>query len=405
MTRGFTVACRDCGATHPATATFDCRDCGGPLGVEYAEPLSRASIEAGETLFERYGERLPSRGSAAGVEGDTPLVPADRLAAALGVDATVLVKDERRNPTNSFKDRALAPAASLAAEADETALLTASTGNAAAACAHYAARAGLDCFLLVDAHAPRGKLLEPLAYGARTVRVDGLFDGGEAALADLLGRLADRLEAYLAFAYEPFNPVLGEGVKTISHEVAGQLGWEAPDVVVTATGGGDNLAAQHRGYRELRAAGLVEETPWMVAAQAAGADPVVRGLEDGADEPVTLAETDTVASGIDAPFAGRHALEAIRESGGTAVGVADDDLLRGEAVLAETTGVWAEPASATVVPALERLVERGEVTADDTVVLTITGSGHKHTEPFEARLPALERVERDVAAVAGGLGH
>lgn len=397
------LECIDCETPAPPTATFGCDSCGGDLTVRYDAGLDPDRIAAGGTLFDKYGSRLPSTGSVAGVEGDTPLVRADRLAAEVGVDATVYLKDERRNPTGSFKDRALAPAVSLATESGERAVLTASTGNAAAACAHYAARAGLPCYLLVAGNAPSHKLVEPLAYGARTVRVDGLFDGGEDALASLLGTLADRLEAYLTFAYRPFNPVLEEGVKTISYEVAEALAWRAPDVVVTATGGGDNLVAQHRGYRELADARMIDATPRMVAAQAAGASPVVDAVERGADAPIPQDRTDTVASGIDAPFAGRHAVQAIRESGGTGIGVSDDALLEGESLLAETAGVWAEPASSVVVPALRELADRGTIGADEVVVLTITGSGHKHVAPFEARLPTVETVDRDPAAVVAAV--
>lgn len=394
------LECSRCATPAPPTATFGCPACGGELTVRYDAALDPDRIAAGGTLFEKYGDRLPSTGSVAGIEGDTPLLRADRLAAELGVEATVYVKDERRNPTGSFKDRALAPAVSLAVEHGERAVLTASTGNAAAACAHYASRADVPCYLLVAGNAPAHKLVEPLAYGARAVRVDGLFDGGEDALASLLGTLADRLDAYLTFAYRPFNPVLEEGIKTISYEVAAALSWTAPDVVVTATGGGDNLVAQHRGYGELRDAGLIEGTPRMVAAQAAGASPVVDAVERGADAPIPQSATDTVASGIDAPFAGRHAVDAIRESDGTAIGVSDDALLDGEALLAATTGVWAEPASSVVVPALRELAERGAVGDDDVVVLTITGSGHKHVAPFESRLPTVETVDRDPDDVA-----
>lgn len=399
------LICSRCGDENPPTATFGCDSCGGPLEVEYERPLSRDSIEDGGTLFDRYGERLPSAGSVAGIEGDTPLLPGDALVASLDGQSTVYLKDERRNPTGSFKDRALAPAISLAAETDCDAVLTASTGNAAAACAHYAARAGLACYLLVTDAAPEHKLIEPRAYGARTVRVRGLFDGGEDALATLLETLSKRLDAYCTFAYRPFNPVLEEGVKTVAYEVAEALDWTAPDVVVTATGGGDNLSAQYRGYRELRDAGLIDAVPRMVAAQTAGASPVVDAVEAGTDTPVAQDGTDTVASGIDAPFAGAHALTAIRESGGTAVAVTDDALIKGEATLARTTGVWAEPASSVVVPALEELVVNGWIEPDETVALTVTGSGYKHTEPFADQLAAIETVERDPDQVAAAFAE
>lgn len=397
------ITCIECGEHHPPLATFGCDTCGGLLTITYDDPLNPERIRAGRSLFERYGERLPSEGSAAGVEGDTPLIRADALAAELGIEATVYLKDERRNPTGSFKDRGLAPAVSLASEQGASAVLAASTGNAAAATAHYAARAGLECYLLVEASAPAGKLVEPRAYGARTVRVEGLFDGGEADLAALLGELATVLEAHLVFSYRPFNPTVAEGVKTISYETAEALGWAAPEVVITATGGGDNLWAQYRGYQELEGAGLVDDTPRLVAAQAAGAAPIVEAIESGADRTPTLDAVDTVASGISAPFGGSHAIQAIRASGGTAVGVTDDELLDGEAVTAATTGVWAEPASATVIPALERLATGGWIDPDETVVLTITGSGYKHTAPFLDRLPSIPTTARDVQAVANAL--
>lgn len=394
------LRCPDCSAAYPPTTLFQCRGCGGVLEAAYQRPLDPARIESGETLFEKYGARLPSRGSAAGDEGGTPLVRAADLERALDVAATVYLKDERRNPTGSFKDRAFAPAVSLAAEAGRDAVLTASTGNAATACARYAARAGLDCYVLVEERVPDGKLVEPRVYGADVVRVPDLFTGGQTGQERLLRAVTDRLGAYLAFAYQPLNAVVGEGVKTISYEVAEQLAG-VPDVVVTATGGGDNLAGQYRGYEELRAAGLRSATPRMVAAQAAAAAPLADAVAAGAASPSEIENPSSIASGINTPFAGQHGLDAIRDSGGTAVGVADERLVDGVTTLARTTGVWPEPASATVVPALVELRDRGELDADDVVVLTITGSGHKHTEPVEARFESVPVVDRDPDAIAG----
>lgn len=393
--------CSDCGRDYPPTTLFRCQACESILEAAYDEPIGTDFGRTGETLFERYGHRLPSRGSVAGDEGETPLVRASGLADALGVSATVYVKDERRNPTGSFKDRAFAPAISFAAESGWEAVVTASTGNAAAACARYATKAGLDCYLLSDEDAPAKKLLEPRVYGADVVRVPELFAGGETALGELLGTVAERSEAYLGFAYQPFNPVPAEGVKTISYEIAEQL---VPDVVVTATGGGDNIAAQYRGFRELRDAGVISQTPRMVAVQATGAAPIADAVATGADSPTTVQSPTTVASGIDAPFAGQHGLDAVRASGGTAVTVTDEELIEGVTTLSQSMGIWPEPASATVVPALERLSRRGDIDADDTVVVTVTGSGHKHTEPVEGRLGEVSTVTRDANAIVDALG-
>lgn len=398
------LQCHSCATTYPPTTVFRCRECDQPFHPVYDTQLDPARIAAGDSLFEKYDNRLPSDGTLAGDEGDTPLLRARELEATLGIEATVYLKDERRNPTGSFKDRAYAPALSLAAESGHDAVLTASTGNAAAACARYAARGELDCHLLVDDEVPAGKLTEPSVYGADVVRVTDLFAGGRETQERVLGAVAERLDAYLAFAFHPVNAVVGEGIKTISYEVVEQLD-SAPDVVMTATGGGDNLAAQYRGYRELAEAGIVDETPRMVAAQAAGAAPLVEAVERGASTPTAVDNPDTIASGIDAPFAGQHGLDAIRDSEGTAVGIADEAIVDAVTTLARTEAVWAEPASATVVPVLAELGERGIVGAADTVVLTITGSGHKHTEPVKQSLPTIPTVECDPGTIADAVGE
>lgn len=398
------LRCGTCGRTYPPTTVFRCRDCDTPLEATYEAELDPARTDAGDTLFEKYEPRLPSSGSVAGDEGETPLIRAGELEEELGVSQTVYLKDERRNPTGSFKDRAFAPALSLVEETGIGAVLTASTGNAAAACARYAARAGVDCYLLVDGDVPDGKLVEPGVYGADIVRVRGLFAGGRTAQERLLEAVSERLGAYLAFAFHPVNPILGEGVKTISYEVADQSS-ETVDVVITATGGGDNLAAQYRGYRELADAGVIDSPPQLVAAQAAGAAPLVAALEADSGSPVPVENPSSVASGISTPFAGQHALDAIRESGGTAVGVDDGEIVDGVTTLARTAGVWPEPASATVLPALEKLAARGSIDADDTVVLTITGSGYKHTGPVDAQLETVPSVGSDPDAVVEAFGN
>lgn len=391
------LCCTQCGAIADVAAAR-CGTCDGHLAVRYDQRLRKSRIEAHDTLFGKYPDHLPSNGSLAGAEGNTPLIRATELAEAVGTGARVLIKDERRNPTNSFKDRAFAPVLSFVVEHDIPAVVTASTGNAAAASAHYAARGGVDCKLLVGSHVPREKLTEPLLYGAQVVRVDDLFDQPEASFDRFLLETADRLDGFLALAHRPLTPLAMEGVKTISYEVAEQLDWDAPDVVVTPVGGGDNLAAQHKGYVELQASGLIDRPPRMIGVQASGAAPLARAVEDGLDE-TPYVDPETVASGIKAAFTGRHAIEAIRESGGTAVAVSDDRIVAGERTLAEMTGIWAEPAAAAVVPALEALVADEQVTDADTVVLTVTGSGHKDPAPIYGTLPSLAEVPFDIDAV------
>lgn len=391
------VNCLACDTIQDPLATFECDECGGSLIVDYEQPLDPSKFSNGRTLFEKYGERLPSDGSVAGVEGNTPLVLSKRLGDEFDTEATIHLKVEGQNPTNSFKDRALAPTVSLAMEEGEEAVFIASSGNAAGACAHYAARAGLDCYLLVEGTAPEQKLTQPRAYGAKTIRADGLFDGDEKALSDKLRELADRLDAYMVFPYRPFNPVLMEGVKTISYEVTEQLG-TSPDVVVTPCAGGDNLSAQHRGYVELREAGVIDEVPRMVAVQPEGAPPLVKAIQHGSEKPIS-GPVDTIASGINAPFADPHALEAIRDSNGTAIAVSDDEIIEWTVRTARLTGVWPEVASAAVIPGLQKLIEQGEISPDENVVLTITGNGRNNLEPQLDHLPPVATADFEPEAI------
>lgn len=387
--------CRECQADVPDTLAYACPSCGGQLEAVFPKTLRKERIINNETLFERYSESIPSNGSLLGSEGETPLKPAEKLPGALGIDADVYIKDERRNPTNSFKDRALGPTLSLASENGKDAVLTASTGNGAAACAHYATRGDMDCYLLLDEKTPREKVAEPLLYGAEALRVTDLFSLEGEKFRELLVAVADELGTYLAVANQLFSPLPIEGVKTISYEVVRQLGWEPPDVVITPVGGSDNLVAQYRGYREMQDAGFIDSVPRMVGVQAAGAAPLVEALncEDGV---AVLVEPETIASGINVPFTTQDAVDAVLQTGGTAIAVDDESILNGERTLAATEGVWAEPASSVVVPALEKLAAENGIQPGETAVLTVTGSGHKNTAPVYEQLSPLKTVALDV---------
>lgn len=397
------IRCIDCGTIQETLATFNCHECGGSLIADYEKPLDPSKFSKGTTLFEKYGERLPSEGTVAGVEGDTPIITSKRLAREFNTQTSLHLKVEGHNPTNSFKDRALAPAVSLAKEQGETAVFIASSGNAAGACAHYAARAEMDCYLLVEESAPEEKLIQPRAYGANALRANGLFDGDEATLARKLADLAERLDAYMVFPYRPFNPIVMEGVKTISYEVVEQLG-TSPDVVVTPCAGGDNLSAQYRGYVELQQADVIDEVPRMVVVQPEGAPPLVEAIQQGSENPISGA-VDTIASGINAPFADPHALEAIRRSSGTGIAVSDDEILEWTVRTAKLTGVWPEVASAAVMPGFKELVERGEIGPHEDVVLTITGNGRNNLGPQLDRLPQVSTADFEPEGIVEAFGR
>jgi threonine synthase len=396
------LQCRECQADVDEALAYACPSCGGRLQAVSENTLRKERIVGGDTLHERYPGSLPSDGSLLGTEGETPLHRVERLATTLDTAADVYVKDERRNPTNSFKDRALGPTVSLASEEGADAVITASTGNGAAACAHYAARGGLDCYLLLDEKTPKEKVTEPLLYGAKALRVTDLFSLGRERFRNLLVDVADRLGAYLTVANQIFSPLPIEGVKTISYEVVRQLGWKAPDVVLTPVGGGDNLVAQYNGYREMKNAGFIDSLPRLVGVQAAGAAPLVEALDSG-DAASVYIEPDTIASGINVPFTTADALAAVRETDGTAITVDDPSLIDGEHTLAAAEGIWAEPASTVVVPALQKLINDNAISPDETVVLTVTAAGHKNVTPVQERLSPLQTASLDPEAIVDGL--
>lgn len=378
MARDGTVrlVCPDCGSEFEADRMGGCPRCGSILECAYPGHLQAPASSHGGSLA-RYHDRLPVQGPLCSLgEGDTPLVRAARLGDAVGMEALYL-KNEAINPTGSFKDRGSAIAVTLAQEHGYRGLLTASTGNAAASLAAYCASQGLDCVVLFSAGSPLGKLRQALAFGARCVQVEGLFEGKPEAFASVLTAVSEALKLYLGFFWAPVNPYLIEGMKTIAYETVEQLGGRAPDVVVGPAGGGDGLVGQWRGYRELYHAGLIERLPRLIGVQSSGAAPLVRAFERGKERVGHIAEAHTVASGLQVTFSGDHALRAIRESGGAAVAVEDKGILEAQRKLARMEGAWVEPSAAVGVAALPALLGAGLIEPQDRVVCVLTGAGFK----------------------------
>lgn len=372
----FRLVCSGCG--RPAVLALGrCPACGAILRHEYAPAALRAlaSLPAGPGL-DRYRAVLPVDVPVPFLgEGDTPLLRSARLGHDLGVDELWL-KLEARNPTGAFKDRGGALAAALALEAGARGILTASSGNAAAAIAAYAAAAGLRCLVLLEPGNPEGKLRQIAVTGASLLPVAELFAHGPEALASLLREVASRRGDYLAFIWAPVNPSLGEAFKTISYEIAARLPG-APDLVVCPTGGGDLLAGQWRGWSELRQAGVVERLPRVVAVQSQLAAPLVAAFEAGRDRVEPLASARSSLSGINVAFSGEHALQAVRDSGGVALAVDEPRVFELQLRLAREEGLAVEPASAAALAAVEVLRARGLLRAGERVVCILTGAGFK----------------------------
>jgi threonine synthase len=322
----------------------------------------------------RYRETMPLASGESPVslgEGGTPLLRADRLAAAAGMD-DILVKDESTNPTGSFKARGLSAAVTRAAAAGVRALTVPTAGNAGVALSAYGQRAGI----AVDVFAPETtppRLVEQMrVFGAEVHLLDGhIGDCGTAARAH-----AHRVGAFdMSTLREPYRI---EGKKTLGLEVAEQLGWELPDACIYPTGGGTGLIGMWIAFRELLESGWVRgHLPRLYSVQSTGCAPVVAAFESGANRTEPWRGPWTVACGlrVPAPLGGRIILQAIRESGGAAIAVTDAELSAGERAIAQTEGIDAAPEGGATVAALEALVRRGDIRRDERVVLFNTGAG------------------------------
>jgi len=397
--------CDGCGAIHgPDEAEYRCPGCGGNLFVRSIDSgTTREAIErSADRSMWRYAPLLavppagPEHGVMASV-GGTPLVPAHGAARRLGVKRLWL-KDEGRMPTGSLKDRASAAVVRRAAAIGVDRVITASTGNAGVALAAMARAGGLDAVILVPASAPAAKLAQLGIFDATVVLVRGSYD--------------DAFELSVAASRElgwycrntGLNPFTVEGKKTVSFEIAEQLGWRAPDRIFVPVGDGNIIVAVHRGFAELLALGWIDRMPRLVGVQAAGSSPIARAFLDGADhiEPVI---TDTLADSIAAghPADGLRALRAVRETAGAFVIVSDEDILRAIVSLGREAAIFAEPAAAAAWAGLCAASSAGQVGDDEDVVVLVTGTGLKdvpaatralgaHPSPIEPTLEALRTV-------------
>jgi threonine synthase len=310
--------------------------------------------------------------------GWTPLARAGRLGAELGM-SRLYIKDESLNPTGSFKARGLTVAVNRARELGATALAIPSAGNAAGAMAAYAAALGLPAHVFMPADVPLPFRAECAALGARVTLVDGLINDCGARVRE---GVAEHGWFDVSTLREPYRI---EGKKTMGYELAEQFGWRLPDVVIYPTGGGTGLIGMWKAFDEMEAMGLIgPHRPRMVSVQAAGCAPIVRAFEEGAEHAPLWQGAHTVADGLRVPVAVGDflMLRAIRASGGTAIAVEDAELLEQARRLGAATGIFAAPEGGACLAALVRLLERGLVGSDETVVLFNTGSGLKYAHLF-----------------------
>lgn len=384
------LTCVDCGETVDAETPHRCPECGGILDPTYdydALDLTRETFESRrfDTMW-RYDDLLPFPREAAVTmdEGATALVEAPALADRMGVER-VLVKDEGRNPTGTFKDRGQTVAMTAARLHGATDVALNSAGNAGQSASAYAAEAGLDAHVFLPDRAGFTQKAMTLVHGADLTVVPGEIGDAGAAYADAM---ADH-DWYSTKTF--VTPYRHEGKKTMLYETVEQLDWEVPDAVVYPTGGGVGLVGMHKAAREFRDLGLVDELPPMYAAQASGCAPIVDAWESGADRHETWTDIDTVFGGIAIPDPGASPLilDALEESGGGAVAASDDAILDAAVAVARETGIEMGATCAAAAAGAFELAERGEFESDDTVVLLNTGAGSKDDDVLRGHLGTL----------------
>ena len=309
-------------------------------------------------------------------EGGTPLLEANQLGSKLGM-SKLLIKEEGLNPTGTFKARGISAAVSKAYELGVTGFTMPSAGNAAGAAAAYGARAGLPVKVFMPQDAPPANKKESFMAGSELNLVDGLIsDAGRIAVT-----VAEEQNLFdLSTLKEPYR---AEGKKTMGLEIAMQLGWKMPDTIIYPTGGGTGIIGMYKGFQELLELGWVSGTPpKFIAVQASGCQPIVKAFNEGKDSAEPWPNATTIADGlrVPGPFADYLILQAIRETGGTALAVEDADMVDAMYELATEEGIIACPEGAATLVGLKELLETGFISRDETVVLLNTGSGYKYLD-------------------------
>jgi threonine synthase len=360
------LRCRECGQAYAIGPFHVCEYCFGPLEVGYdykaiAKAMSRKKIESRPRNLWRYRELLPieTEPSIGLYSGFTPLVRAHRLGEALGVQELWVKDDSVNHPTFSYKDRVVSVAITKAIELGFDTVSCASTGNLANSVSAHAARAGLRCFIFIPDNLERGKVIGSAIYRPTTVAISGNYDD----VNRLCTEIADKYQ--WAFVNINIRPFYTEGAKTYGFEVAEQLGWRLPRHIVVPTAGGTILPKVAKAFEELVQVGLVKESPWKIySAQAAGCAPVVNAIHRHSEliepvKPQTIAKSIAIGN----PADGFYVLKAVRDSGGWGECATDEEIVAGIRLLAETEGIFTEPAGGTTVAVTKKLIEQGRIPA------------------------------------------
>jgi threonine synthase len=398
--------CVECGSRHsPGEAVYVCASCGGNLDVVYdydrvREQLSTAGLAANRdfTMW-RYRALLPIEESSSTPPltiGWTPIYDCTRLAKRYGIKQ-LLIKDDGRNPTASFKDRPSALCVVKAQEAGESIITTASSGNAGSALAGVCASVGMDSVIFVPAHAPIAKIAQLQIYGATVVIVEGSYDQAY----DLCIEASRRFGWYQRST--GYNAFTREGKKTAALEIGEQLSWNVPDKVLVGVGDGNIISGLWKGFNDLLQIGFIDRLPQMIAVQSETASAIVDAAN--ADGIVREAPAHTIADSINVgkPRDATMAIRAIRESGGCGLKVSDDEIVMAIPKLAQETGVFVEPAAAAAYAGFISMCEKGVIESHDRVLLMLTGNGLKDIDSARRTVREPMRVAPEIEIADLGL--
>jgi threonine synthase len=403
------LKCRECGRLYPKQAIHVCEFDFGPLEAAYdyaeiAKSISRKVIESRPQTMWRYRELLPiDNEPTVGTQvGFTPLVKADRLAKLLGIRELWIKNDTVNYPTLSFKDRVVSVALSRARELGFQIVACASTGNLANSVAANAAAAGLKSYVLIPSDLEQGKVLGSLIYGTQVIGINGAYDQVNRLCSEIAGKYG------WGFVNVNLRPYYAEGSKTMGFEICEQLGWRIPQHTVVPMASGSLLTKIHKAYKEFSQLGIVGDSKFKIhGTQATGCAPISHALKKGTDivKPVPKPDTIVKSLAIGTPADGYYAIHSMRQTGGSAEDVTDEEVVEGIRMLAEYAGIFAETAGGVTVAGAKKLIQSGHIGADESAVLCITGHGLKTQEAIvgkcgEARViaPNIREFEEKVYA-------
>jgi threonine synthase len=401
--------CINCGSRYAIDEiVYFCKKCGDLLEIKYdhgelASALTKREWAIAPLSVWRYRDFMPINDFSKIVslnEGGTGLHLCPRLGKHLGI-RQLYVKNEGENPTGSFKDRGMTVGVTKAVELGVKSVICASTGNTSASLAAYAAKAGLQCSVLIPSgKIAYGKLAQAMIYGAKVVQVRGNFDQA----LDVVLKLSEKHRSI--YLLNSINPFRIEGQKSLAYEICDQLNQESPDRVVVPVGNAGNISAIWKGFTEFHKLGVVKMLPRMTGIQAVGAAPIAQAIKNGSDEIVPVGKPETVATAIriGAPVSWKKALNAIRDSHGTAETVTDAEILDAQKLLARVEGLFVEPASASSIAGLKKLAENGEIDSDERVVCVTTGHGLKDPDTAVQMSEKPLEVDAEIEAIERALG-